>query len=200
MLCDYVLRRKGAPARRGLARTVVTTHLVDDVARRHGVEVFETPVGFKHIGEKFLRGEAVAGGEESAGFSTAAHLPEKDGIFAGLLALDMVAREGKPFAALARDFFSRLGTRRASARRDVHGVPRNGASSLCRKSFAGLRVLGTERVDGVKWRLEGGAWLALRRSGTEPLVRLYAEAPSRAMAEKLLRIGKSLVREGASAS
>jgi phosphoglucomutase len=200
MLCDYVLRHKGAPTRRGLARTVVTTHLVDDVARWHGVEVFETPVGFKHIGEKLLRGEAVAGGEESAGFSTAAHLPEKDGIFAGLLVLDMVAREGKPFAALARDFFARLGTRRASARMDVHGALRNGASSLRRKSFAGLRVLGTERADGIKWRLEGGAWLALRRSGTEPLVRLYAEAPSRAMAEKLLRLGKSFVREDVSTS
>jgi phosphomannomutase len=190
MLCDYLLRGKRMKCC-VLARSVVTTHLVDDVARRHGVACLETPVGFKHIGALFLEGKAGAGGEESGGFSTAEHMPEKDGLLAGLLAAEMVAAEKKPLSALVREFYRRVGGRRESGRLDVRvGGPRRLLEhGRTVRSFGSWKVERAITLDGVKWLFGGGAWMALRASGTEPLVRLYAETSSARETKKLLNHG-----------
>jgi phosphoglucomutase len=160
------------------------------------LKVLETPVGFKFIGELLAKGEAVMGGEESAGLSIKGHVPDKDGILACLLVAEMVARTRKSLTDLLADLFGRVGavyTRRedlpiTAALRDRltdtldHPPP----------SFAGSRVRRVNRLDGCKLLLEDGSWFLFRLSGTEPIVRCYGEAESRARLDALMAAGREL--------
>jgi alpha-D-glucose phosphate-specific phosphoglucomutase len=186
---DYLVRVRKWEG--GVARSVATTHLVDRVAKLHGREVFETPVGFKFIGELISEDKIVIGGEESAGMSIKGHVPEKDGILACLLALEMVCREGMPLRKQLDRLFEKTG--KVLTRR----VNRNLTSKLKERlteklalgpeSFAGHKVVQTITLDGHKYVLDDGSWLLMRLSGTEPVVRLYAEANS---AEELAELSK----------
>jgi phosphoglucomutase len=191
LLLDYLVRVKGW--RGGVARSVSTTHLIDRVARRYGLRLFKTPVGFKYMADLFLRKQIIFGGEESACIAVKSHLPEKDGIFAGLLVAEMIAVSGKSLTDLRQDFFRTYGKKISGQR----SVPLHPKSERALKDLiiappehlGGRRVLGVERVDGIKLDFNDDDWLLLRLSGTEPLIRCYAEAESRAELEKLLGLG-----------
>jgi alpha-D-glucose phosphate-specific phosphoglucomutase len=178
VLYHYLLTVRGM--RGPVARTVATTHLLDRIAARFGQPVVETPVGFKYVGRALEEG-CILGGEESGGLSLRAHLPEKDGILAGLLAVEIRAVRGRPLAALLQELMDEFGAV-ASARLDIHTDPATKARVLealpgfAPERLAGRRVVRRTTMDGVKLVLEDGSWVLIRASGTEPLFRLYAEA------------------------
>jgi alpha-D-glucose phosphate-specific phosphoglucomutase len=192
LLADYLVTHRGMTGKIG--RSVATSHLMDAVARHHGLELVETPVGFKYLGEMIARDELLLGGEESGGLSIRGHVPEKDGILACLLVVEMVARTGKSLQALLSDLFARVGPL-YPLRRDVHLT----ASQQARlketlgsppTQLAEMRVERVEKMDGLKLYLHGGSWLLVRASGTEPVVRLYAEAGKVEMTDTLLEEGR----------
>jgi phosphoglucomutase len=196
LLLDYLIRVKGW--RGGVARSVSTTHLIDRVARRYGLPLFKTPVGFKYMADLFLRRQIIFGGEESACIAVKSHLPEKDGIFAGLLVTEMMAVTGKSLSGLQQEFFREYG-RKFSGQRRVPLQPRG--ERVLRdliinppEHFGGRRVQGVERIDGIKFDFDDDDWLLLRLSGTEPVIRCYAEANSKAELEKLLALGTKGLR------
>ncbi len=181
VLLHHLLAARGM--RGPVARTVATTHLLDTLAAACGLEVFETPVGFKYIGQCLLERGAVLGGEESGGLSVRGHVPEKDGILAGLLAAEMVAVHRKSILGLLGEIHERFG-RAVSERVDVHTSLEEKErvlallKTLRPDELAGKKVARAVTVDGLKLVLEGGAWVLVRPSGTEPLFRVYTEAPS----------------------
>ena len=197
MLVDYLAESRNWKG--GVARTVATTHLVDRVARSRGLEVLETPVGFKYISEYIKEGRILLGGEESGGLSIRGHLPEKDGILACLLATEMVASRRQSLSEQLRLLFQRVGpvyNRRLNIRLDpaMRGSLEDKLASQVR-DFYGRRVLEENRVDGLKLLFEDGGWVLMRLSGTEPVVRYYAESSTLAELEQLLELGKQWIRK-----
>jgi len=158
--------------------------------------VYETPVGFKYIGELITTGKILIGGEESAGISIRGHVPEKDGILTCLLVTEMVAREGKSLKELLNDLYKRVG-RLVSKRENVRldNVSRKGMSHMLNtspKTIAGLSVNDAKDIGGVKFLLEHGCWLLIRESGTEPVVRLYGEARDEDELERIMKAGREM--------
>ena len=197
MLLDYLIESRGWPG--GVARTVATTHLIDRVAKLHKREVLETPVGFKYIGEYIKEGKIVLGGEESAGLSIRGHVPEKDGILACLLITEMLASRGKSLKNQLKDLFSKVGevyNRRLNVKLDPAisaRVKQKIASDV--HEFHGRRVREQNRVDGLKLLFDDGSWALMRPSGTEPVVRYYAESTSTEDLDKLLEYGRQWITE-----
>lgn len=179
MVALHLLEDKGARGK--LVRTVATTHLIDDIAREFDVECVETPVGFKYIAEEMLAGDVLIGGEESGGLSIAGHVPEKDGLLADLLVAELVAVRRKSPAEVLEEVFGRFGPR-VTRRIDVRcaeQVKERILSQMAQSAPAaigGLRLEEVSTLDGVKYEFATGAWLLVRTSGTEPLVRAYIEA------------------------
>ena len=173
----------------GVARSVATTHLIDAVAKHHGIPVHETPVGFKYIGELIEQDRIILGGEESAGMTIRSHVPEKDGILTCLLAAEMVASRKSSLRHQMEELFRKVG----SFYPGRWNVPltetvKNRFAERSRQeysSFEGHRVLKSQRTDGLKLILEDGSWVLFRLSGTEPVCRLYCEAPSEQRLEEL---------------
>jgi phosphoglucomutase len=195
LLLDYLVRVRGMKG--GVARSVATSHLIDAVARRHGIEVHETPVGFKYIGELISQDRIIIGGEESAGLSIRGHVPEKDGILACFLVAEMVAREGMSVRALLERLYSQVG-RYVTKRENIHLTPELEEAFPARMAaspsmFAGLKVTTAVTIDGTKFILEDGSWLLFRKSGTEPVVRLYGEASSEEKLTALMVAGRGFV-------
>lgn len=188
LVFDYLIETRGWKL--GAARSVATTHLLDAVARHHGVPVFETPVGFKYIGPFLERDKITLGGEESAGMTIRGHVPEKDGILACLLVAEMVATRRKPLAEQLQALFKRVGRAYWPVRINLHFAPEV-ISGLPRRfdrapsEFGGRRVARTDRTDGLKLVFDDDSWVLMRPSGTEPLVRVYAEAASIAKANEM---------------
>lgn len=195
LLLDYLVRVKRMTG--GVGRSVATSHLIDAVARMHGVEVFETPVGFKYIGELISQDKIIIGGEESAGLTIKGHVPEKDGILACLLVAEMVAHEGMSVKALLERLYGQVGrylTRRVNIALspELEAVfPERIAATP--SSFAGVTVKERITVDGNKFLLEDGSWLLFRKSGTEPVVRLYCEASSEDRLQALVQAGREFI-------
>jgi alpha-D-glucose phosphate-specific phosphoglucomutase len=187
LLYDYLIRRKGEQG--DAARSVATSHFLDAVAAHHGYAVRETPVGFKYIGEFIRDNQIVIGGEESAGLSLRGHVPDKDGVLACLLVAEMVAVEGKPLGRLLEDLYRRVGefhTTRKNLRLSVELAEKlSGKLASPPDRMAGKAVRELVTMDGVKMVLEDGSWALFRKSGTEPVVRVYAEASSPAELERL---------------
>ncbi|MDD2553611.1 MAG: phosphoglucomutase/phosphomannomutase family protein, partial [Desulfotomaculaceae bacterium] len=164
-----------------VARTVATTHLLDRIAEGYGQQVMETPVGFKYISQCLIEKGALLGGEESGGLSVQGHVPEKDGILAGLLAAEIVAVHGQSLTVLMEQVAGEFG-RLYSERLDVRTSAQEKERVL--KLLKGLRpaalgkrqITGSTALDGIKFLLDGGAWVLVRASGTEPLFRIYVEA------------------------
>lgn len=198
LLALYLKRERKIPG--GLARTVATTHLFDAIAQKLDIPCYETPVGFKFIGELILQDLVAMGGEESAGMSMHGHLPEKDGILACLLVAEMVARRGKRLGELIDEMYKEFGTY-YSKRFDMKLTP-SIKQSLAAKlanppdEIEGLRVRDVNTVDGVKLIFDQQTWLLFRVSGTEPVARIYAEACSPKDLKKLLDAGKKFVAPG----
>ncbi|MTI80558.1 MAG: phosphoglucomutase/phosphomannomutase family protein [Firmicutes bacterium] len=188
MLYYHLMEAKGL--RGSAARTVATTHLMDRIAEKYGQTVEETPVGFKYIGQCLHEKGAIMGGEESGGLSIKGHIPEKDGILANLLAVEMMAHHGKSLTDLLEEVSSKFG-QVYSRRLDLRTTPEEKARVLEElKGFkpatvAGKKVTGRITIDGTKLVLEDGSWTLIRPSGTEPLFRIYAEAESLERVEEI---------------
>jgi phosphoglucomutase len=195
VLADYLIMERRMPG--GVGRSVATTHLLDAVCALHGRRLYETPVGFKYLGEHLSSGRAFLVCEESAGLSLRGHVPEKDGILAGLLAAEMVAVRRKSIREQARDLFKKVGPLH-SRRIDYH-VEATARERLARRledvpsTFAGRRVARLDTSDGRKMIFTDGSWILLRPSGTEPVVRCYAEARTPAALGSLLAAARDLV-------
>jgi phosphoglucomutase len=198
LLFDYLAESRGWDG--GVARSVATSHLVDRVAEARGLPVYETPVGFKFIGELINEDKIILGGEESAGLSIKGHYPEKDGILACLLAAEAVAARGASLSEQLTALYRRVG-RIESGRIGVRLTPAllvSLAEKLRREpeEIGGRRIQSTNRMDGVKFIFEDGSWLLMRPSGTEPLVRVYAETESEKDLEVLLEQGRKYLLLG----
>ena len=197
LLFDYLIETRGWDG--GVARSVATTHLLDRIAARYNRPVYVTQVGFKHLGEYINRDQVVMVGEESEGFSMKRHLPEKDGILAGVLVAEMVARKGKGLPELIADLFAKVGPV-YNRRLNFSLTPEVKERLLVRLKtaptrFAGLAVAEHITLDGHKYLLEDGSWVCFRPSGTEPVVRFYFEASSLEELERLRGAGEALIRE-----
>ena len=178
------------PEKGSVARTVATTHMLDTIAEQNGCRVFETPVGFKYIGELMREEEIILGCEESGGMSIAGHIPEKDGLVAGLILIEISVRLGKPLSEALDDVYKEYGTC-YDERIDVP-MPDEKKNALLESLRENPPVnIGDEEVvkkdlrDGVKVITKNQTWLLVRASGTEPLVRLYIEARSREAIDKV---------------
>jgi phosphoglucomutase len=195
VLLDYLVVTKGW--RGGVARSVTTTRLIDRIARRHGLEVYKTPVGFKYMAELFLQGKIIFGGEESACIAVKDHLPEKDGIFAGLLVTEMIAASGRNLSEIRKALFREYGTLVGGQRT----LPRTPAREKRLREFTesppstlgARKVEAVEIKDGINLEFADDAWLHLRFSGTEPVIRCYAEAASSRELDDLLARGMEFV-------
>jgi phosphoglucomutase len=192
LLSDYLAESRGWSE--GIARSVATSHLVDRVAESRGLKLYETPVGFKFIGELINKDEIILGGEESAGLSIKGHYPEKDGILACLLAAEAVAVRGTSLTEQLNELYSRVG-KLESGRIGVR-LTDEIAKSLKGKlvqdpsEIGGKKIETINRMDGVKFIFADKSWMLMRPSGTEPMVRIYAETENKKDLEVLLEQGR----------
>ncbi|MEO1131844.1 MAG: phosphoglucomutase/phosphomannomutase family protein [Cyanobacteria bacterium J06639_1] len=183
MLARYLVEQRGLTG--AIVKTVATTQLLDRLAAQLGVSIIETAVGFKHIGQQMRETQVLIGGEESGGLSVLGHIPEKDGILANLLVAEAIARQGKPLSVLAREAIAAVGGPLHNRRIDLKLAPEHKTAVMEHfrlqppSSVARIPVEAVSTKDGVKLSLKDGSWILLRPSGTEPLVRVYAEAADR---------------------
>jgi len=187
LLFDYLVESRGW--KNGVAKSVATTNLINALAKAHGVQLYETPVGFKYIGELIMQDKIAIGGEESAGLSIRHHVPEKDGVLAGLLCCEMVARRGKSLGEQLRILCNQVGSY-YPLRENFRLTPEvkekfTGKLRTDPREFRGLRVREVVRTDGMKLLFDDGSWVCYRLSGTEPVVRVYSEARDEAGLKKL---------------
>ena len=198
LLHHFILNRQG---RGRVIKALTTTLMVDQMCAAHGLELVETAVGFKYIAAEMLKGGFLLGFEESGGIGFPGHIPERDGILAGLMLLEMLATErvsiGRLLARLEKEF----GPHRY-ARIDTH-FPLEKRAALMEfcKSNPPVKLLRSplrevKSYDGVKFIAQDGSWLMLRGSGTEPILRIYAEAKSETDARRLLQLGVRLTKQG----
>jgi phosphomannomutase len=181
-----------------VVRTVSTTRMIDRLADKYGLTVHETPVGFNHIAEYMLKEDVLIGGEESGGISFKGHIPEGDGIIMGLLVLEMVAEAKTTLYELVEDLLKEVGPafydridlrlRYPVAKEPMAKRLEGGAPS----AIGGESVLKVSTFDGVKYILADDSWLLIRPSGTEPVLRVYAEGRSKEMVKALLDYGHSI--------
>ena len=178
LLFDYLVETRGW--KNGVAKSVATTNLVNALADYHKVPLYETPVGFKYIGELIIADKIAIGGEESAGLTIRGHVPEKDGIIAGLLMAEMVATRGTSLGAQLRALFAKVGSFYPT-RENFHLTAEQKAAFTEKlkadpTELGGRKVASVVRTDGLKLILDDGSWVCYRLSGTEPVVRAYTEA------------------------
>jgi phosphoglucomutase len=197
ILFDYLVESRGW--KNGVGKSVATTNMVNALAKHHGVELHETPVGFKYIGELIKQDKIAIGGEESAGLSIRYHVPEKDGILAGLLCCEAVAKRGKSLGAQLKQLFAEVGSF-YPLRENFRLTPevKEKFTEKLRvdpQQFQGQRVTEAVRKDGLKLVLDDGSWVCYRLSGTEPVVRVYSEAPTEQALEKLSAAAKQWIFE-----
>jgi len=185
-------RAKGA-----VVKTVSNTMMINRVAEALGLRLLEVPVGFKHIAKLMLEEPVIIGGEESGGIGVQGYLPERDGIVNGLLVLEAMAMQRKSLSAIMRNLEQRYG-RWFYDRRDLHLTMPQVERLFQRlrtsppERIAGERVASVNTLDGVKLIGRDESWLLFRRSGTEPIVRIYAESPVRQRLPRLLALGLRL--------
>jgi phosphoglucomutase len=197
LLFDYLVESRGW--KNGVAKSVATTNLINAIAKARGVELFETPVGFKYIGELIMQDKIAIGGEESAGLSIRHHVPEKDGVLAGLLCCEMVARRGKSLGEQLKALSNQVGSYYPK-RENFRLTPEVKAKFTEKvksdpREFCGHNVSEVVRTDGLKLIFEDGSWVCYRLSGTEPVVRVYSEARSERGLEKLSTAAKQWIFE-----
>ena len=197
LLFDYLVESRGW--KNGVAKSVATTNLINALAEKHGVELHETPVGFKYIGELIMQDKIAIGGEESAGLSIRHHVPEKDGLLAGLLCCEAVARRGKSLGEQLKVISNQVGS--FFPQRENFRLTPEGKAKFTEKvksdprEFFGRPVSEVVRTDGLKLVFSDGSWVCYRLSGTEPVVRVYTEARSEKGSEKLGTAAKNWILE-----
>jgi phosphomannomutase len=195
LLFDYLVETRGW--KNGVAKSVATTNLINALAEYHKVPLYETPVGFKYIGELINQDKIAIGGEESAGLTIRGHVPEKDGVLAGLLVAEMVAARGKSLGVQLKELFGKVGS--YFPVRENFRLTAEAKDKFTEKLKTDPQVLGGRKVkqvvrtDGLKLVLEDGSWVCYRLSGTEPVVRAYSEARSEHDMEALQAAAKHFV-------
>jgi phosphoglucomutase len=195
LLFDYLVETRGW--KNGVGKSVATTNLINALAQEHKIELHETPVGFKYIGELIKQDKILIGGEESAGLSIRQHVPEKDGVLAGLLCCEMVARRGASLGKQLAQVFAKVGSY-YPLRENFRLTPEVKAkfTEKLRRDpaeFHGIKVAQVVRTDGLKLVFADGSWVCYRLSGTEPVVRVYSEARTRESLAKLSAAAKAWV-------
>jgi phosphomannomutase len=197
----YLVEKRGM--RGPVVRTVSTTRMIDRLAKRYEIPVYETPVGFNHIANYMLSENVLIGGEESGGISFRGHIPEGDGIIMGLLLLEIVAESGTSLYELVEDLLQDVGPA-FYRRKDLRlNQPISKARMTERLSESAPGEIGGETVvevrsrDGVKYILNDDSWLLIRPSGTEPVLRVYAEGRSDKIVKELLAYGEMVAASAA---
>ncbi|MFN2292324.1 MAG: phosphoglucomutase/phosphomannomutase family protein [Anaerolineae bacterium] len=192
----YLVEKRGWTGR--VVKTVSTTMMIDRLANKYGLSLHETPIGFNYIADHILEGNVLIGGEESGGISIKGHIPEGDGVLMGLLLLEIISDAGVPLSELIADLQKQAGPA-CYARTDLklrHPVMKKEMvarlTDNAPASIAGMTLGDVQTVDGVKYRLDGDSWLLIRPSGTEPVLRVYAEAPSAEAVKALLGYGEEV--------
>lgn len=192
----YLVERRGWSGM--VVKTVSTTMMVDRLAARYGLPLRETPVGFNHIADLMLSADVLIGGEESGGIGIKGHIPEGDGILMGLLLLEIMADAGVPLHELVADLQRQVGPT-CYARCDMRlPYPVVKSEMIARLTDAapsvmnGQTVVKVDTLDGVKYRMADDSWLLIRPSGTEPVLRVYAEAPDACGVSALLETGRKM--------
>jgi phosphomannomutase len=195
VLLRHLYERKGV--RGGVVKTVSTTRMIDLLAAKFDLPVFETPIGFKHICELMLEHDILMGGEESGGLGVKGHIPERDGILMGLLLLEAMAMSGKGLRALLEETMDEIGhfhysridlpIENGAKQLLVEGLAQGGIGSI-----AGFQVEKTNFSDGFKYIFADGSWLLIRPSGTEPVLRLYSEANDPGKVATLLQAARGI--------
>ncbi|MCS7220656.1 MAG: phosphoglucomutase/phosphomannomutase family protein [Anaerolineae bacterium] len=199
LLALYLLEVRGE--RGPIVKTLSTTSMLNKLGQLYDVPVYETGVGFKYVAPKMIEVNALIGGEESGGYAFRHHVPERDGILAGLYLLDFMVRTGKSVTQLVEFLFSKVGPhyydridtvfpieeREAVRKRVIHARP---------ERIGGLRVTGIDTTDGFKFHLEDGGWMLIRFSGTEPVIRVYTETTRQDAVLAILDDGLSLAGLG----
>ncbi len=197
LLFEYLVETRGW--RNGVAKSVATTNCVNALAEHYKIPLYETPVGFKYIGELIDRDKIAIGGEESAGLTIRGHVPEKDGMLAGLLVAEMVAVRGKTIGEQLQALFGKVGSY-YPVRENFH-LTQQAKDNFTKKlkteprELAGRKVSAIVRTDGLKLVFDDGSWVCYRLSGTEPVVRAYTEARSKEDSVKLTEAAKQWVLE-----
>ena len=181
LVYDYLVESRGwkMPA----ARSVATSQMIDAAAKSHGQSTYQTPVGFKYIGQLIREDKIALGGEESAGLTIRGHVPEKDGILACLLVAEMLAARGASLNDQIKQLFKKLGREFWPVRENLHLNDEQKANAIRKvavdsSTLLGRKVVSVDRTDGAKFVFDDNSWMLLRLSGTEPLLRLYVEADS----------------------
>lgn len=198
LLLQHFIRRRGGQGR--VVKALTTTSMVDKICAKHGLELVETGVGFKYITAELLKGGVLLGFEESGGIAYPGHVPERDGILSGLMLLEMLAIERKPLGQLLAQLEREYGPHHYARIDTQFPLEKRGAlMEFCRRNppakLGGAPLAGIKDYDGVKFVARDGAWLMLRGSGTEPILRIYAEAASPAAATRLVNLGARLARD-----
>ncbi len=181
-----------------VVRTVSTTRMIDRLAQRYGLKLYETPVGFNHIADYMMQEEVLIGGEESGGISFKGHIPEGDGPIMGLLIVEMVAEAGKPLTELVNNLIEDVGPvfyERVDLRLSRPVAKAEMAEFLTKqapKAIGGQNVNEVSQRDGVKYIMSDDSWLLIRPSGTEPVLRVYAEGRTREMVKDLIGYGQKV--------
>ncbi len=200
LLLDYLVNDRGL--RGSVVKTVSTTQMLNRLAERYGLPVHETPVGFNYISDLMLQGDVLIGGEESGGISMAGHIPEGDGILMGLLLVEMVAARGKSLGQMLDELMAApdIGNF-CYARLDRPVRPFKKAELVADlvarapQSLIDIDVARISDLDGVKYILADNSWLLIRPSGTEPVLRIYAESYSDGQVQRLLYAGAQMAEE-----
>jgi phosphomannomutase len=181
-------------------RTVSTTRMVDRLAKRYNLPVRETPVGFDVIAETMIKDDVLMGGEESGGMSIKGHIPEGDGILMGLLLLEVMAKSGETLEALVEDIHNDVGPafyERTDLRLRHPVNKKEMVNRLCDDApseIGGLGVQDVSTLDGVKYLMTDESWLLIRPSGTEPVLRVYAEGTSPEVVKALMGYGEEIAK------
>lgn len=195
VLLRHLYERKGL--RGGVVKTVSTTRMIDLLAEKYRLALYETPIGFKHICELMLDHDIIMGGEESGGLGVKGHIPERDGILMGLLLLEAMAMSGKGLRQLLDETMDEIGhfyyqridaPIENSVKERLVATLRGGAI----KTIAGKTVVGENFSDGFKYLFADGSWLLIRPSGTEPVLRLYSESGDMDTVTSLLAAGREI--------
>ncbi|MQA00384.1 MAG: phosphoglucomutase/phosphomannomutase family protein [Dehalococcoidia bacterium] len=195
LLTYYFLEVRGE--RGPIIRSITMTRMVDRLGEQYDCPVYETPVGFKYLGPKMMETDGMIAGEESGGSAFRGHIPERDGVLAGLLMLDWIAKTGKRPSELLAELYERVGPHEydrvdVTLRADDRPAILQRMDEVAPDTIAGLKVESKDTLDGYRFTLEGGWWLLLRFSGTEPLLRIYAEMPDMELVQEALQAGQEL--------
>ena len=189
LLAKYLHKKKKMTG--AIVKTFSTTNMLNKQAADYGLPLIETPIGFKYIADIMIQEDILVGGEESGGLAAKGHLPERDGVYIGLLIAEMVVTSGKSLSELVQELIDEYGPH-SYHRVDIHTEEKKklAMSAYCKAkkltSIAGNKVISRDFKDGVKHHLEDGSWLLVRQSGTEPVLRIYAEADEKEKAIALV--------------